>query len=51
LPNSLNEELDRQHIVRRCRELCAESGYSGTAFLDCVKECVDSYLRKSRGLY
>lgn len=47
MSNSLSEELDRQHIVRRCRELCAESGYSGKAFFDCVTECVNSHLSKA----
>lgn len=36
-------EVDRQHIVRICREECIEAGYGGEAFIECVKECVNKY--------
>ncbi len=39
-------ELDRYHIIRECRELCAELGYSGTSFKECVDECVSKQLKK-----
>ncbi|MCS7098771.1 MAG: hypothetical protein RMH84_04135 [Sulfolobales archaeon] len=33
----------RDHVVRVCREKCAEIGFSGKAFQECVELCVKSY--------
>jgi len=38
------EAIDRYHVVRECRERCAEEGFSGSAFNDCVNECVKRLL-------
>ncbi len=38
---STREYIDRQHIVRICREKCIDAGYSGDAFKECVKKCVE----------
>lgn len=35
-----SESIDRYHVVRECREKCAEEGFSGKFFEECVKECV-----------
>jgi len=37
----MEEYVDLMHVVRECREKCAESGYSGEAFHECVKICVE----------
>jgi len=37
------DEVDRMHIVRICREKCIEEGYSGSAFHECVRDCVSKY--------
>ncbi len=39
------EEIDRQHVVRICRDKCIEMGYSGKAFKDCVDLCVKDILK------
>jgi len=31
---------DRTHARRKCRELCAEYGFSGDAFNNCVNACL-----------
>jgi len=31
---------DRTHALRKCREMCAEYGFSGTSFHRCVESCV-----------
>lgn len=40
----MSSEVDRMHVVRECREKCAEIGYSGDAFRKCVDECVKDVL-------
>jgi len=42
----LSDEYSRTHPVRVCRNLCAEAGYSGMEFHECVKKCVEEYLSK-----
>ncbi len=37
---------DRTHARRKCRELCAEYGFSGDAFNNCVSACLKELLRK-----
>ncbi|MCS7108836.1 MAG: hypothetical protein RMH77_05205 [Sulfolobales archaeon] len=32
--------IDRDHIVRLCRDFCIDKGYSGDSFLECVEECI-----------
>lgn len=37
-------KIDKYHVVRECRNLCAEEGYSGESFRECIKECVKKVL-------
>ncbi|MEM0504978.1 MAG: hypothetical protein QW267_05830 [Sulfolobales archaeon] len=39
--------IDREHIVRVCREFCIDAGYSGNSFIECVKECVSRNINKN----
>ncbi len=39
-------EVDRYHVVRKCREECIDLGYSGEAFKECVEECVKKALEE-----
>jgi len=45
----LNEKevsyYDRTHARRKCREMCAEYGFSGDAFNSCVNACLKELLR------
>ena len=40
--NMSNDYYSRTHRVKVCREICAEAGYSGDEFYECVRECVSS---------
>ncbi len=42
----MSYEVDRMHIVRECRERCAEAGYSGESFRECVNECVKELVKE-----
>jgi len=37
----LKFEIKRSHIVRECRSKCIELGYSGKAFEECVRRCIE----------
>ncbi len=41
-----SDEYERTHAVKVCRELCAEEGYSGEAFHNCVEECIKRIMHK-----
>lgn len=43
---SSSEGVDLMHVVRICRERCADAGYSGDAFHECVKRCVEEERRR-----
>ncbi len=34
-------DYERAHAVRVCRERCAEAGYWGEGFDECVKACIE----------